>query len=272
MLPRLTALSRLPPVLRTAAATYATHAQSVVLKLLARVPFKVQSVPLAIPKCTVATGGVGLAGMYDELFVHHMYESPKPLPARPRIVDVGGHLGLASIYFLSRYPDCDLTTIEPNPWLASLLRANLAPWSVRSRVLEGALSVSAGHADFHFSSDNALNVTGGLENREPPERDVSSVQVACLDATEVLAEPVDLMKLDVEGHEFQLLPLPIFRPAHIRNLVIEFHDLDKRRKAFAELMRELRDVRGYRASSADGVELPAELPADMPDCVVLKLY
>jgi len=258
-------------VLRTTAATYATHAQSVVLKLLARAPFKVQSVPLAIPKCIVATGGVGLAGMYDELFCQHLYESPKPLPARPRIVDVGGHLGLASIYFLSRYPDCDLTTIEPNPWLAALLRANLAPWSTRARVLEGALSVRAGHADFHFSTDNTLNVTGGLENREPPGREVSSVQVVSLDASELLAEPVDLMKLDVEGHEFQLLQLPLFRPAQIRNLVVEFHDLGQRRQAFVELMRELRDVRGYRAASVDGIELPAALP-DLPDCVVLKLY
>jgi FkbM family methyltransferase len=259
-------------VLRTAAATYATHAQSVVLKLLARVPFKVQSVPLVIPKCTVATGGVGLAGLYDELFCHHLYESPKPLPASPRIVDAGGHLGLASIYFLSRYPNCNLTTIEPNPWLAALLRTNLAPWSARARVLEGALSVRAGYADFHFSTDNTLNVTGGLENREPPEREVSRVNVVSLDATELLATPVDLMKLDVEGHEFQLLALPIFRPAHIRNMVVEFHDLHQRRAAFAELMHELRDVRGYRASSVDGIELPEQLPADLPDCVVLKLY
>ena len=210
--------------------------------------------------------------MYDELFCHHLYESAKPLPAQPRIIDAGGHLGLASIYFLSRYPDCELTTIEPNPSLASLLRANLLPWSTRARVLEGALSVRAGHVDFHFSTDNALNVTGGLENREPPEREVSRVQVVSFDAAELLKEPVDLMKLDVEGHEFQLLQLPIFRPAHIRNLVVEFHDLGQRREAFAELMRELRDVRGYRASSVDGIELPAELPAELPDCVVLKLY
>jgi FkbM family methyltransferase len=250
---------------------YATHAQSVVLKLLARAPFKLQSVPLFNPKCTVATGGVGLAGMYDELFCQHLYESPKPLPARPRIVDAGGHLGLTSIYFLSRYPDCDLTTIEPNPWLASLLRANLAPWYARARVLEAALSVRSGHAEFHFSTDNTLNVTGGLENREPPEREVSRVRVASLDATELLTEPVDLLKLDVEGHEFQLLWLPIFRPEQIRNLVVEFHDIGQRREDFERLMRELREVRGYRASSADGVQLPAQLP-DLPDCVVLKLY
>lgn len=259
-------------MLRTAAATYAIHAQSVALKVLARVPLKLQSVPLAVPKCTVATGGIGLAGMYDELFRQHLYESPKPLPARPRIVDAGGHLGLASIYFLSRYPDCELTAIEPNPWLVSLLRVNLAPWTARAHVLEAALSVRAGHADFHFSADNALNVTGGLENREPPEREVSSVRVTCLDASELLAEPVDLMKLDVEGHEFQLLWLPVFRPDHVRNLVIEFHDLDRRREDFAELMHELREARGYRVANASGIELPSPLPADLPDCVVLKLY
>jgi FkbM family methyltransferase len=259
-------------VLRTATATNATYAQSLVLKLLARAPFKLRSIPLVIPKCTIATGGIGVAHLYDELFCHNVYESPKPLPANPRIVDAGGHLGLASIYFLSRYPDCDLTAVEPNPWLASLLRANLSPWSARAHVLEGALSVRSGSADFHFTTDNRLNVTGGLENREPPERQVSRVRVAALDAAEVLAEPVDLLKLDVEGHEFQLLWLSIFQPAHIRNLVVEFHDVAERRAAFTELMSELRDVRGYRASSVDGVELPVKLPADLPSCVVLKLY
>jgi FkbM family methyltransferase len=251
---------------------YAAHAQSLALKAMARLPQPPASIPLWLPRCRLATGGASVANLYDECFCQGLYESPKPLPPAPRIVDAGGHLGMASLYFLSRYPLCRLTTLEPNPALAALLRRNLAPWASQASVLEAALSTRAGTVQFHVTRDNPLNVTGGIDNREADGCEISTFEVPCLDARNVLSEPVDLMKLDVEGHEYELLRLEQFNPAHIRNLVIEFHDLDRRAAEFAEVMQLLVDERGYRVANQDAVQMtPADLSA-LPDCVVLKLY
>jgi FkbM family methyltransferase len=228
--------------------------------------------PLWVPQCVLATGGSRFANIYDELFCHGLYESPKPLPAAPRIVDVGGHLGLASLYFLSRYPGCRLTAIEPNPSLAALLRQNLSAWPERTRVIEAALSLYTGTIEFNVLADNALAVTGGVENRELPGQTVVKLTVPCVDAREILAEPVDLLKLDVEGHEYQLLSLALFEPAHIKNLVVEFHDIHQHQQEFADVTRLLVRERGYRIASSDNVELSDSSLRELSGCAIIKLY
>lgn len=251
----------------------AAHAQSAAIKLLGRTPLRsLRTVPLFYPHTRLHTGGVGVAALYDDVFRERSYEAMTPLPARPRIVDAGGHLGLASLFFVNRYPGARLTTIEPNPHLAPLLRMNLAPWAPRATVLEAALTVEPGTTRFHITRDNPLNVTGGIDNREAPTRDVVVHEVACVAARDVLAEPVDLMKLDVEGHEYALLELDLFRPEHVANMVIEFHDLGERREQFRATLARLVDQRGYRL--ADNHNRPvdrARLEASS-GCAVLKLY
>ena len=253
-------------------ARYAIHAQSLFLKAFGRIPLKPKRMPLWMPHCVVATGGCNFTNIYDELFCQELYESPKPLPAAPRIVDVGGHLGLASLYFLSRYPDCSLTAIEPNPSLAALLRENLSAWPKRAKVIEAALSLYTGTTEFNVTADNAFTVTGGIENREAPERAISKLTVPCIDAREVLAEPVDLLKLDVEGHEYRLLPLALFEPSHIKNMVIEFHDLDERRSEFDAITQLLVRERGYRIANSDNVELSDSALRALSGSVIIKLY
>jgi FkbM family methyltransferase len=220
----------------------------------------------------LAAGGASVAHLYDELFCDEVYESPKPIPRSPRIVDAGGHLGLASLYFLFRYPGCKLTTFEPNPTLAALLRRNLAPWASQSELIEAALSIRGGSVDFHITEDNPLNVTGGIDNRELPDRRVSVLQVKSVDVRVVLNEPVDLMKLDVEGHEYELLRVELFNPHHIKNLIVEFHDIDRRRAEFAEILRLLLDERGYRVASQNDVELPASAVRTLTECAVIRFF
>jgi FkbM family methyltransferase len=251
-------------------APYIADLQSLVLKGMARLPAQPKQIPLWLPRCELATGGSTVSHLYDEVFCQRLYESPKPLPERPRIIDAGAHLGLASLFFLYRYPGCTLTSIEPNPALAALLKQNLAAWQ-NAEVREAALSTSEGFSDFHVTSDNPFNVTGGISNREDADRAVTQLRVATLNAAQLLSAPVDLMKLDVEGHEYQLLPLEIFRPDHIKNLVIEFHDLEQRANDYARVLDTLIG-RGYRIATTAGVETSRAALLALTDCVVLKLY
>jgi FkbM family methyltransferase len=217
------------------------------------------------------TGGSSIVSLYSEVFCKELYASPAPLGRSPRIVDAGGHLGLASLYFLHRYPGCQLTTLEPNPSVAPLLRRTLAPYATRATLLEAALSTATGSSPFHITTDNRVNVTGGIENREPADRAVTRLTVSRVDACQLLSDTVDLLKLDVEGHEFELLPLPVFAPHHVRNLVVEFHDVERRADQFRALMHVLRDERGYRITNSQGRELTRDALQRLNGCPVLKL-
>jgi FkbM family methyltransferase len=179
---------------------------------------------------------------------------------------------MASLFFLHRYPHSHVTTLEPNPHLAQLLRQNLSPWHDRSHVIEAALSSRDGKTTFHVTRDNLLNVTGGIENRESSDRRVVRFDVDTVDAGRVLKDPVDLMKLDVEGHEYEILHLELFRPSHVKNLIVEFHDIDAPGSRFLDTMRLLTDQRGYRVANADGIRMTADELPTLSGCSVLKLF
>lgn len=226
----------------------AAYAQSLALKALARSPWQPRRVPLAYPRCVIETGGTAVASLYDEVFCRDLYRSPKPLPAAPRIVDAGGHLGMASLYFLFRYPSCRLTTLEPNPTLAALLRRTLAPFGERATLFEAALSTRDGVLEF------------------------PGARVPCVDARALLREPIDLLKLDAFGHEFELLQLEQFNPRWVHNLVIAFHQVDRRPREWNALCRSLTEERGYRIATADVVQLSLHDLSQLSGSVVLKLF
>jgi FkbM family methyltransferase len=248
-----------------------TELQAVGLKLLARARPRPRRVPLVLPRCVFHTGGQSVANLYDAIFCDRLYESPTPLPAAPRIVDAGGHLGMASLYFLTRYPANRVLTIEANPSLVELLRENLAPWAGRNQIVAAALATHAGSTTFYVDADNPFTVTGGIENRERPDLRVQQIEVPCVDAAQLLREPIDLMKLDVEGHEYALLQLELFRPSHVKNLVIEFHEVDAPRERFARTLALLAQ-RGYRVANDAGTQVTREDLAQSSGCVVLKLF
>jgi FkbM family methyltransferase len=258
-------------VLAPTPAEYTVQAQSLYLKALWRLHIRPKRVPLWAPRCNLNVERLAIASLYDEVFLRRQYESAKPLPAAPRIVDAGAHLGLASLFFLTRYPACRLTVIEANPRLAELIRINLAPWWSRLELVEAALSLSNGTVEFHVSRENLLNVTGAIVNRELQHQELSTFVVPSVDARELLREPVDLMKLDVEGHEYELLELPLFEPGHIHNMVIEFHDVERRREQFVRLIGKLVE-RGYHIASPENVALHEDAVAQLRGCPVLKLY
>lgn len=246
--------------------------QSAVLKVLARSPRAPKRIPLFYPPVTLHTNGGWVAGIFDSVFCRRQYEPPIPMPARPTIVDAGAHAGLASMFFLSEYPGSRVVAFEPNPNLAPLVRKNVEPWKERATVHEAALSTASGEATFHLTADNPLNVTGGLENREAPERNVQSFSVACLDARQVLPEHIDYMKLDVEGHEYPLLSMDLFTPQRVASMAIEFHDIRQQPARFRDTVQILSE-RGYRFADEDNQSLSKdEVLGLKDDSVVLKLF
>lgn len=240
-----TTIAAVPSALSNASAAYA---QSLALKALARSPWQPRRVPLAYPRCVIETGGAEVASLYDQVFCQDLYRSPKPLPAAPRIVDAGGGLGMASLYFLFRYPSCRLTILEPNHTLAALLRRTLAPFGDRATLFEAALS----------TRDGVIDVPGS--------------RTTCVDARALLREPIDLLKLDLEGHEFELLQLEQFEPRWVHNMVIAFRQLDRRPREWSALCRCLIEERGYRIATADAVELGLQELSQLGGSAVLKLF
>lgn len=136
------------------------------------------------------------------------------------IIDGGANIGMASLYFLNRYPNSRVIAVEPDPANFELCRRNLAPYGDRVRLIQGAI----------WKNKNSLSLEPGQEEWVSRVRDDPSGAIAAFTIQSLIANAggdIDLLKLDIEGTEKE-----IFGPGarewltNVRNIAIELHGDD----------------------------------------------
>jgi FkbM family methyltransferase len=181
----------------------------------------------------------------DEIFRNHAYALPanvvarlKELPDAPRVVDLGGHVGLFGLWFRQTFPDAHITSYEPDPENVTVLRENVRINRLDARwtVVEAAAATSEGSAT--FMSDGPLSQFAGTPEALRDEHAVLAqifpflrgkrlltpreVTVKTIDILPALAE-CDFLKLDIQGAEWPLLTDPRFAQLSAVALVLELH-------------------------------------------------
>jgi len=145
----------------------------------------------------------------------------------PTIIDVGAHIGMASLYFAKNYPTAKIISLEPNPLTYKILEENIWQNRLEDRVtcLHQAVSDHAGKQSLHLNPkpndwqlNSSLNPTTWTNQPLP-----NSVAVETITLSSLLDQPVDLLKLDVEGMEQQLISEAMGKLRLVRQIFIEFH-------------------------------------------------
>ncbi len=160
------------------------------------------------------TDASALENMFWELFLSQDYAVNK-LPDRPYIVDCGGNIGLGVIWFKQRYPQARITVFEADPALAEILAENVHHLGLTSvEVVKAAVSDTAGPANFARDRPLTGHVTSG-----------EGVPIDCVRLSDYLKEPVDLLKVDIEGSEFSVLSdlCATGKIKLVRHLICEVH-------------------------------------------------
>lgn len=188
--------------------------------------------------------------LYRDIFVYRCYEPPIELCRSPRILDIGANIGIASLFFLYRYPDAQMTSLEPNPEAFALLQRNVLPARypaasihLRQQAVSStdgvlSLTVPAGDKTAAFASVSGRGMEGIASD---------AVEVPAVAVWRLLEEPVALMKVDIEGYEYEILrDLPINR-ALVSVLVVEFHEIEKHGEQCRRILSHLINGCGYKA-------------------------
>ncbi len=116
------------------------------------------------------------------------------------IVEVGAYIGNHVVYYSRFMRPRSVTVLEPNPEAIELLRRNLEANAVGNADLSQlGIAVAAGAGTYEFVCDSASNrgATRLVHNA------AGQVRSAPLD--ELIAGPVDFIKIDVEGMELEVL-------------------------------------------------------------------
>lgn len=144
----------------------------------------------------------------------------------PRIVDAGAHIGLATLYFKTIFPNSSITAYEP-------VRANLVllEKNVRENQLEGveicevAVAPKTGRLKIHEPSEGTAWKSGAgiIPNGWRGVQNTHEIEVSAVGIQEILHEPIDIFKMDIEGMEYEVLQSarPLIR--HVKKWIIEAH-------------------------------------------------
>jgi FkbM family methyltransferase len=150
----------------------------------------------------------------EEMYANLLAESKTPL-----ILDIGGNIGLAAIYFQLIFPAAKIISVEPDK--GNFLQAQENIKSSNISLIEAAVSSADGTGDFadHDAPNNAFRVIENPRGKIP----FLSIETILNDINTSNGVPF-LIKIDIEGHENALFSNNTNWLDKFPILIIELHD------------------------------------------------
>lgn len=168
-----------------------------------------------------------------ELFTDDAYHLPwftQGLGSAPVVLDLGGHIGSFSLAINRLFPDALIDAFEPTPSTATYLRRNVETngLSDRIRVFESAISARAGTLMMAVCDDGSAH-NGVMLEGTPGTTTIEVPTTPLQDAFAAARGQVDLVKLDIEGAEYEAIlesSPELWRS--VQRVVMEYHHMPDR--------------------------------------------
>jgi len=175
-----------------------------------------------------------LTSAWDEIFVNRIYDIGEPSGEKYYFVDAGSNIGLGLLYWTLRYPQARGVACEPDPVICRLLRANVAAWGARFEVVETAVGPREGLATFSSEGGDAGHLIDSAVGR-------NTTQVAVRRLSPLLDRPVSLLKIDIEGAEYEVLEEIRGSLPQVRRIFVECHCYRGRPQRYGALLQLLQE-------------------------------
>lgn len=160
---------------------------------------------------------------YKDIFVNRIYHFEAHRPD-PLILDGGSNIGMSILYFKHIHPHARIIGFEPDPAIFPYLQENIASNGLTDvQLVQAAVTAQEGklifYSDGKYGSCLAKHMSGGI-----PEG-WAKYEVPCVRLRDYLTEPVDFLKMNIEGAEYEALADSADRLRMIRETVVEYHHL-----------------------------------------------
>ncbi len=155
---------------------------------------------ISVPPNDAVGRQIYLTGKFDRSIVEVLVAFSTP---GDTLLDIGANLGYVSACFLKNVADSTVVAVEPQPLIVDLLQKNLHQFGERQRVFPVALSDQDGDAWFYVDPQNkgrSRLVSRAFEGARQIETRSTHRFLSDLNL-----ERLDLLKIDVEGHEESIL-------------------------------------------------------------------
>lgn len=155
---------------------------------------------------------------------HYGIES-MPFETDDVVIDIGGHVGIFSIYLAKRYPFVQIYAFEPMPESYQHFKQNIELNDVTNiEVYNKAVTHDGRTIDMIAHHSNTGGATANLKDMRLPEHSYYTVESVTLDGVFTMCQidQCKLLKIDCEGSEHEIL-LNTTRLEQVQYLSGEFH-------------------------------------------------
>ena len=198
------------------------------------------------------------AGIINEIWLDGAYTSAPGFAIRDNwvVADLGGHKGIFAVFAATRAKGVKVFSFEPSPENFALLTSNVQRNQLTNvKAFNVAVSNRDGESTLHITPEAWSNTL--LEGAG--SRSAGDVQVETWSLSRVLrtiGSPVDLVKMDIEGMEYQaLLSCPPEDLRSVARIAMEYHhDPSPNPHTISELIQFLH-ANGFTTQLYPGQEL-----------------
>lgn len=160
--------------------------------------------------------------VFKQVFVDTEYRFDSDEDPRV-IIDAGANIGLTSVYYGSRYPECRILAIEPERSNFELMSRNVAPFP-NVTPIHAALASEPGHVVIDDPDQGAWSFrTRSTTGDEPGTQRVEAVTIDHLMSQHGI-DRIDLLKMDIEGAEMDVMRHASSWIDRVGAMVIELHE------------------------------------------------
>lgn len=176
---------------------------------------------------------------YQEIFIDKVYEQhPSFLPAECKIIfDCGANIGLYTMHAAHNH-DTKIYAFEPNPSVYERLKKNIEINGLSNvSAYQQAIGAVRGKSKLYWDSST---LSGKVSEKDSTGTNFAEIEITTLDhvCSELKVPFIDLLKLDVEGKEYEALKGGRQTLKTTKRLVMEYHN-DKVRKECESFLKDI---------------------------------
>jgi len=153
---------------------------------------------------------------------HEQYK----LSSDPVLVDIGAHIGAWTIHMSRRFSQAKVIAFEPIPATFELLTTNIKLNKLtNTTTINAAVSSQAGSLPLFYDSQHSAYSGSYPRHQHQQGAKLYAPAITLAEGMKRAAvDHIDLLKCDIEGAEFSLLPsLPTEILQRINNVSVEYH-------------------------------------------------
>ncbi len=174
---------------------------------------------------------------FKEIFVDEIYKFNSN-NKQPIIFDCGANVGTSCLYFKQLFPNAKIKAFEADPMIGSVLQSNLSKNGINDvEIINKAVWIDDNGID--FGSEGA---DGGSINASNNKIKIESLRLKDFLEKE---EKIDLLKIDIEGAEYEVLIDCKDDLKNVQNIFVEYHSWNSATQKLSEIL-SIFETNGFR--------------------------